>query len=166
MKKYLLISCLVTVSCAEPPQEPYQLPGNAASLLTGDSTKTWKLARRFNGETRMNMGDCFLSYRQTYQSDSTMHDNNGEQSDCGETLHATWHLVRNGSGHYYLKLISDQLSALMNIDEDHKYFKILQLSKDQTTVRFKHQQFSNKATLITDVYVPEDASVEDRDFHW
>ena len=166
MKKYLLIGCIVTVSCAEPPKEPYALPENATNLITGDSTKTWKLARRFNSGTRMNMGDCFLSYRQTYRSDRSMHDNSGEQSDCGETLNATWQFVKDKSNNYYLKLVSDQLPALMNIDQDHKFFKILHLSEEQMTLQFSHKQFSNKATLITDVYVPEHVSVEDREFHW
>ena len=165
MKKYLLISCIVIASCAKPPKEPYLLPDNAMRLLTGDSTKTWKLARRFNNGTRMNMGDCFLAYRQTYRSDMTMHDNNGENADCGETLKATWKFIKDQGENYYIKLSSEQLPALMHIDEDYKFFKITHLSEEQMTLQFNHKQFSNKTSLITAIYVPEHASVEDRDFH-
>lgn len=166
MQKYLLIFSVALSSCAEPPpEEPYALPENALTLLSSDSTKTWKLARRFNDETRMNMGDCFLAYRQTYQSDMTLHDNNGEQRDCGETLQATWKFVKDRKGNFYVKWSSAQLPQLMNIEKDYKYFKILHLSADQLTLRFRHKFFS-KTTTITDFYVPEGASVERRDFHW
>ena len=166
MQKYLLIFSVALFSCAEsPPEEPYALPENALTLLSSDSTKTWKLARRFNDKTRMNMGDCFLSYRQTYQSDMTLYDNNGEQRDCGETLHATWKFVKDKKGNCYVKWSSAQLPQLMNIEKDYKYFKILHLSADQLTLRFRHK-FSNKVSTITDFYVPEGASVEGRDFHW
>ena len=166
MRKYLLISCIVIVSCADPEKEPYVPPENAKHLIAGDSAKIWKLARRFNDKTRMNMGDCFLSYRQTYLSDMTMHDNNGEQRDCGETLNAKWEFIKDQKGNYYIKWISEQLPSIMNIEEDYKYFKILHLSDEQLTVQFNHKQFSSKTTTITDFYVPEHVSIEDREFHW
>ena len=167
MQKYLFLFIVALFSCAEPsPEEPYTLPENALTLLSADSTKTWKLARRFNDKTRMNMGDCFLYYRQTYQSDMTLYDNNGEQRDCGETLRATWKFVKDEKGNCYVKWSSEQLPQLMNIEKDYKYFKILHLSADQLTLQFQHKQFSNKTTTITDFYVPEGVSVEGRDFHW
>lgn len=166
MKKYLLISCMIIVSCSEPPKEPYMLPDNAMKLLTGDSTKTWKLARRFNNKTRMNMGDCFLAYRQTYRFDMTMYDNNGENTDCGETLNATWKFIKDQGENYYIKLNSKQLPALMHIEEDYKFFKIIHLSEEQMILQFNHQQFSNKTSLITGIYVPEYVSVKDREFHY
>ena len=166
MIKYLLISCIIFVSCSEPPKEPYILPDNAIKLVTGDSAKIWKLARRFNNKTRMNMGDCFLAYKQTYRSDMTMHDNNGENIDCGETLNATWKFIKDKGENYYIKWNSEQLPALMHIEEDYKFFKIIHLSEEQMTLQFNHKQFSNKTSLITDIYVPEHVSVEDREFHW
>ncbi len=157
---------MLIVSCAEPQKEPYMLPDHAESLIAGDSAKTWKLARRFNNKTRMNMGDCFLLYRQTYQSDMTMHDNNGEHSDCGPTLNATWKFAKDERGNYYVKWNSKELPEVMHIEQDYKFFKILRLSEEQMTLQFSHKQFSNKTTIITDIYVPEYVSVEDREFHW
>ncbi|MFA0964015.1 hypothetical protein AB9P05_19565 [Roseivirga sp. BDSF3-8] len=87
------------MQCTEKPAtNPFTLPENAGHLVAGDSAMTWKLARRFNGDTRMNMGDCFLSYRITYRADNTMQDNNGEHSGCGPTLAGTWKFARDKSG--------------------------------------------------------------------
>jgi len=159
----LLISAL---SCPEPKKPPYQIPQNAKFLITGDSLKTWKLARRFNNQYRMNMGDCFLSHQQTYKSDMTMYDNSGDHKDCGDTMHAQWEITTDKEGHSYLKWISDQLPDLMNIKVDYKYFKILHISDEELSIQFKHKQYSNKTTTITDFFIPEHISVEDRDFHW
>ena len=161
----LLVVIILACSEAEKPP-PYAIPENAGLLVAGDSGKTWKLARRFNDGTRMNMGDCFLAYQQTYQPNMVVSDNNGENGDCGASLVGTWKFAKDEVGHYYIKISSDQLPELMNIDKDSKYFKILHVSADQLTLQFSHRQFSNKATIITDILVPENVSVADRDFHW
>lgn len=76
-KKLLLICTMIgMISCQE--DQVYELPENAATLLTGDSTKTWKLARRFNNNVRMNMSPCFLNYRQSFSVDNIVEDNNGK----------------------------------------------------------------------------------------
>lgn len=142
------------------------MPDNSVALIAGDSAKVWKLAKRTNNGTRMNMGDCFLSYRATYQTDSIMHDNNSDHSDCGETLTANWLLYTSKEGYPYIKLKSLQLKQLMNLDVDYKFFKILDLSEDQMVLEFRHKQFSSKESTIIDVFVPEDISIKDRDFHW
>jgi len=162
----LTIFLLLQIACSKPAQPQYDLPANAKALLTGDSTKTWKLARRFNNKTRMNMGDCFLLHRDTYKIDKTMHNNSGENKGCGETLEAAWKFARDKKGNYYIRLESSQLPALMNIDQNHKLFKVLLLSEDQMTLQYYHRQFSNKTTTITDIYIPENASVKNREFHW
>ncbi|MEL7003504.1 MAG: hypothetical protein AAFN93_12350 [Bacteroidota bacterium] len=161
---FVLLAFLL--SCTEAQEPPHELPKNAKFLLTGDSTKTWKLTRRFNNKTRMNMGDCFLSHRETYSSDLTMHNNSGEYVDCGATLNATWKFVKDKIGNYYVRIESKQLPELMNIEKEYKLFKILNLADEQMTLQFNHKQFSNKTTTITDIYVPENVSVEDREFHW
>lgn len=166
MRKYLLIVGLLAASCAEPDKKPYILPKNAMSFLTNDSTKSWKLAKRFNNDTRMNMGKCFLSYRLTYKTDMTMNDNNGESKDCGESLQATWKFVEDKHNNPYVKVSSEQIPMLMNIQEDYKFFKIIHISEDKLTLQFRHKQFSNNTTTITDYYVPEHVFVEDRNFHW
>lgn len=165
--KYLIILIGIAVaSCAEPEKPPFELPSDAMSFLTGDSSKSWKLARRFNNKTRMNMGDCFLEHRDTYKADFTMHNNSGEQRDCGETLNATWKFTKDKKGNSYIRWTSDQLPQLLNIEKNYKSFKILELSEEQMTLQFSHKQFSDKTTIITDIWVPEDASIEDREFHW
>ena len=160
----MLITAFACSEAEKPP--PYTIPENAGVLVAGDSGKTWKLARRFNDGTRMNMGDCFLSYRRTYRPDMTVRDNNGEHYDCGESLVGTWKFAKDEAGNYYIKISSDQLPELMNIDQDFKYFKILRVAADQLTLQFSHRQFSNKATIITSILVPEDSPVADREFHW
>ncbi|MGB3182005.1 MAG: hypothetical protein WBB45_11480 [Cyclobacteriaceae bacterium] len=166
---YLIWLLVLGGLCAcseEPEKDPFVLPDNATTLLSGDSTKTWKLARRFNNGTRMNMGDRFLSYRITYRADKTLQDNNGEQSDCGPTLAGTWKFARDKSGSPYLKWHSPQLPELMNTDTPEKTFRILGLQEDQLVLKYSHRQFSDKKTFITDVLVPQDATIEDREFHW
>ena len=162
----LLSYILILFSCSEEKKAPFSMPKNAETLITGDSVKVWKLAKRTNNNVRMNMGDCFLSYRATYKTDSIMHDNNGEQYDCGETLNAYWSLYNSDKGVPYIKLKSEQLKKLMNLDVDYKFFKILDLNENQMVLKFSHKQFSSKETTIIDVFVPENVSIKDRDFHW
>lgn len=164
--RHIIFLLLLTVFSCEEATPPYELPDNAKTLLSGDSSKTWKLAGRFNNKTRMNMGNCFLSHQETYKLDMTMHDNSSEHRDCGKTLYAKWEFTKDKKGNYYIKWTSEQLPSLMNTKEDYKHFKILHLSKEQLTIQFKHKQFSSKTTTITDFYVPENVSVKDREFHW
>lgn len=166
-KQLLTILLIGTIfSCSTEKKPPFNLPNNAMQLIAGDSAKVWKLARRFNNNTRMNMGDCFLSYRATYRKDSIMHDNNGQQYDCGETLTTNWSLYHSDDNYPYIKLKGGKLKELMNLDKDYKFFKILDLSEKQLVLEFRHKQFSSKETTIVDVFVPENISVEDREFHW
>lgn len=166
-KSIFLLGILVfQFSCSSPKNAPYELPKNAKFLLTSDSTKTWKLARRFNNKTRINMGDCFLSHREVYNSNMTMKNNSGEHRDCGETLSATWKFSKDKKGNYYVRISSKQLPELMNTDKDYKLFKILLLTEEQMILQFKHKQFSDKTTTITDIFVPDNVSVEGREFHW
>ena len=158
--------CILVMSCSNDKKPPFQLPENAAEIIAGDSSKTWKLARRFNNKTRMNMGDCFLSYRSTYLTNGLMHDNNGEQENCGETLTANWSLYHSKEKYPYIKLKGEKLKELMHLDHDYKFFKILDLSDSLMILEFKHKQFSSKKTTIVDIYVPEHLPVKDRNFHW
>ena len=166
MYKYLLLILIVFTSCSDSVKPVYELPEDAWSLISADSSKTWKLAKRYNDGTRMNMGECFLAYRQSFAKDSSMNDNSGKTRDCGETLLAEWKFVKDKKGNSYLKLSSDQLPELMQIEEEFKFFKILQLSEDELVLEYKHKQYGNKSRTITDYYVPENIVVEDRDFHW
>lgn len=167
-KEPFLYSCaiILLLSCGKKEEHSFQLPENAEFLLASDSAKTWKLAGRFNNKTRMNMGDCFLSYRSTYRRDMRMQDNSGDERDCGQSLKAAWKFAKDLKGNYYIKLSSQQLRELMNSKNDFKLFKVLRLSQEQMTLQYRHQQFSNKFTTITDIYVPEGDRVEGRIFHW
>lgn len=166
MCKHLLLFLFVSSSCSGPEKPVYELPPNAWTLISADSVKTWKLAKRLNEKTRMNMGVCFLAYRQTFAKDSTMKDNAGETRECGETLLATWKFVKDKKGNGYLKLSSKQLPDLMQIEEDYKFLKVLQLTENELVLEYKHRQYGNTSRTITDFYVVEDVVVEDRDFHW
>lgn len=168
MKQYvlILISFILIMSCSSDKNPPFELPKNTAKIIAGDSAKTWKLARRFNNKTRMNMGDCFLSYRATYLTNGIMHDNNGEQENCGETLTANWTLFLSKDKYPYIKLKGEKLKELMHLDNDYKFFKILDLNDTLMILEFRHKQFSSKESTIVDIFVPENTSVEDRAFHW
>ncbi|MFK7952847.1 MAG: hypothetical protein AB8B73_08365 [Ekhidna sp.] len=169
MFRNLIIFSLLVLgisSCSEDKEPPFDLPKNATQLLTSDSVKTWKLAQRFNNNTRMNMGDCFLSYRQSFRSNGKVNDNNGEQNDCGPTLFAEWKFTKSKEDVFYLKLTSDQIPELMNIEENYKFFKILDMTDELLVLQFQHKQFSNKTTTITDFFVPQEMNVEGREFHW
>ena len=112
------------------------------------------------------MGDCFLSYRATYTRAMAMNDNSGEHKGCGETLNASWKFAKDQKGNYYVRIESPQLPELLNIEKEFKLFKVLELSEDQLTLQFSHKQFSDKITTITDILVPENTSIKDREFHW
>ena len=118
------------ISCKKKTTPIYRLPDNAAGLLTGDSVKTWKIARRYNGKARMNMGECFLGYRQRFRESGHVSDNNSELRNCGPSLKAEWEITTTDKGHSYLKLTSDQIPALLNQAENYKLFKILFISRD------------------------------------
>ena len=165
MNKYVPILLILFLSCSEPPK-PYVLPDNAIELITAHSSKTWKLAKRMNNGNRMNMGDCFLSYKQTFKADMTVTDNNSEQNDCGDSLNASWEITIDEEGHNFIKMTSPQIPELLKIEEDFKNFKILLLAEDKMKLAFYHRQFSDKWTTIVDYMVPENIVVKDRDFHW
>ncbi|WP_298900154.1 lipocalin family protein [uncultured Psychroserpens sp.] len=162
----IFISVFILSSCANEKKAPFKMPKNAIRLIAGDSAKVWKLAKRTNNNVRMNMGDCFLSYRVTYKTDSTMHDNNGHFSDCGETLTTNWTLYSSDDGYPYIKLKGGQLQKLLHLDVNYKFFKILDLSEAQLVLEFRHKQFSSKESTIVDVLVPDSVSIKNRNFHW
>lgn len=167
MKKYLLILFVFLSACHNSEEkEPYILQANAQKLLTNDSVKTWKISRRFNDGIRMNMGDCFLSYRIAYAADGKVQDNNAQHSDCGPSLTAQWKFVKDAKKNHYIKFNSPQLPELLGIDKKYKYFKVLHLSADELIIEYSHRQFSDKLRTVTDHYVPEHIKVEDRAFHW
>ncbi len=153
------------ISCTKSQKVPFKLPKNAISLITGESSKTWKLAWRYNNGTRMNMRGCFLSYRITYLSNLTFKDNNEEHDNCGASLKGSWEITKDQKENSYIKITSDLLPNLLNTDKDYKYFKILKLTKDTLKVQFRHKQFSSESTII-DTFVSEGLKVENRDFHW
>lgn len=169
MKYTIFTSILLIIfgltSCSNTKKKPYILPQNAMYVLAGESGKTWKLARRYNNGTRMNMRGCFLSYRITYHPSMMLKDNNGEQEDCGPSLIGQWEITKDKIETPYIKVTSDQLPEIMHIDEDYKFFKILKLTKDTLQLQFRHKQFSTKSTFI-DTFVPEHVKVKNRDFHW
>lgn len=167
MKHFIFIGLLLhfIFGCKEEEIPKYEIPSNHISLITADSTKSWKLAKRFNNGHRMNMGTCFLAFRMIFNQDMTMRDNNEETKDCGKSIHATWSLTENEIAHY-IKINSESLPELLNIKDTFKYFKILELSDSLMVLEFRHKQFSNNTTVITDHLVPEWVKVKDRDFHY
>ncbi|MBT8245175.1 MAG: hypothetical protein HKP48_04835 [Winogradskyella sp.] len=104
----------IIISCFE---KDFKLPENANELLTNNSRKTWKLAKRFNGDYKMNMGDCFLSYRVTYSSKRNTTDNNSKNKDCGASMEARWNFHTNENGHF-IKLEGENVKKAFNKKKD------------------------------------------------
>lgn len=156
-------------SCSAKKEDPpvYTLAANATELLAGQESKTWKLAKRTNNKTRVNMGNCTLSYRQTFHSNGQVSDNNAENHDCGPTLNGQWALSLDSKGNPYLSITSDLIPSLFKVKEGSKtkYFQIVTLKDSLLVFRFQHQLYTNKTTIIEDTLIPENAPEGDRNFH-
>ncbi|MEM7297341.1 MAG: hypothetical protein AAF391_03645 [Bacteroidota bacterium] len=136
MKVFLhFVVLVVAISCQSEEEVPFELPPKAAAILTGDSTKVWKLAKRYNNGTRMNMGDCFLVHRQHFSKSNTFRTSSEGRSDCGDDLGGNWSFVKDQNGFNYLRVSSDQIPELMNIEENYKLFKIQHLSDTLITLK-------------------------------
>jgi len=162
----LLLVILLIGSCSKKElKPPFDPPANFTQLLTSDSAKTWKFARRYNGQTRMNMEGCFLKYLQTFKVDGTVADNNSQNTNCGPSLIGRWQLQKKSNNHSYLQVYDDAISDLLNQESDTINFKILFIDKDSLAISFYHNQFGTRR-LITDYLVEESIVVKNRNFHW
>lgn len=161
---FLVILLLTLNACSEQEVAKFDLPETADKMIAGDSTKTWMLASRYNDGNRMNMGDCFIRYRISYKANKSFSDNNGESSSCGPTLEGKWYSFQNDNGSF-IKWESAQLPELLNIEEEFKYFKLVNLNNDSLVVSYTHRQYGNKLRTIVDYLVPEGTSLPDRYFH-
>ncbi len=166
--RYLIgiVIILLFMSCAGEVDRPFELPTNAPEMIAGDSVKTWKLARRYNNGTRMNMGDCFLAHRQSFSKDGTFYTSSNGRKDCGAPMVGKWTLARDPEKTAYIRLDSDQIPEMLNIDEDFKFFKIKNLSDSLLVLQFNHAQTTKEQTVMVDYLVPEGVNVDDRTFHW
>lgn len=167
MNRILGIFLLVILfACESEPEQPFEIPSNPKYLLAGDSAKTWKIARRFNNGTRMNMGDCFVAHRQSFKINNEFETSSSGRNDCGDSMRGQWSLARDPNGFTYIRLESDQLPEMMNIEQNFKLFKINMLSDSLLVLQFTHAQTTKKQTTLVDYFVPEDVIVNDRNFHW
>ena len=165
----ILMICLLITSCtADKEYVVYRLPANANYFLAGTAGKTWKLARRINNGTRVNMGECTLGYRQTYLTNHTVTDNNSDMYDCGESMNGTWRLAENAKGAAFVSITSDLVPKYFDVPDGTKTknFQLIELSEGVLAYKFKHRLFSDKTTIVVDILVPEDSTVDDRNFHW
>jgi len=157
---------LISLSCAKTEKKPpFVPPQNTVELLTNDSTKTWKFARRYNGQTRMNMEGCFLKYLQTFHKNGTVEDNNSKNANCGPSLNGSWKISSKNNGFSYIQVYDESVSDLLNQESDTINFKLLYLDKDSLVISFYHNQFGTKR-LITDYLVEESIAIKNRNYHW
>ena len=172
MKNFISLGLLLLTlsACSSEKKEEviYSLPANAAEMLAGKESKTWKLAKRTNDGMRVNMGECTLAYRQTFSANQQLTDNNSQNLDCGPSLTGSWKLSLDSKGQAYLAITSEQVPELFKVKEGSKtkYMKLTALSDSMLVYRFQHQLFSNETTIIEDTLIPEDAPDGDRNFHW
>jgi len=160
----LFVSFLVT-SCNKTLKTPYQPPSNLEYLIASDSLKTWKISKRYNGKTRMNMGDCFLRYRQSFLLNGSVYDNNEDNSNCGPSLKGSWAIIRDSAFYTYIRIKSDDIPELLGISENYIDFRVFYASKDSLHISFIHTQFGQERR-ISDYLVQEDISVKNRNFHY
>lgn len=167
MQKYAYLSIIIFLlsSCLEQEQAPYRPPESIKELIAGSTSKTWKLAKRYNGENRMNMGDCFLSYKQTFSIDGSVNDNNGAFTNCGPSLLGQWTIVKDSLGYSHIRISSKQIPELMGTKENFKDFRIFYASQDSLHISFVHKQYGTQRR-ISDYLVNENAAIADRDFHY
>lgn len=106
------------------------MPEDAVELLAGNGSKTWKLAKRTNNNTRVNMGECTLAYRQTFFINNTLKDNNDEGENCGKSLKGSWEFAKGGDGNTYLKITSNLIPEIFEVKKGSKskFFQIIHLS--------------------------------------
>ncbi|TVZ51434.1 lipocalin-like protein [Dokdonia sp. Hel_I_53] len=162
---FSLVAILCFTRCKEKiKKEPYQVPDDLAQIIAGDSLKTWKLLKRYNGKTRMNMGDCFLKYRQTFMNDGNVYDNNIENSDCGKSLKGSWKIIKDSQNFTYIRITSNQIPKLLGTTENYKDFRIFHASKDSLHLSFVHTQYGQKRR-ISDYLIDQDLQIKGRDFH-
>ncbi len=172
MKNHALLAVLffLFAACSSEKKEEviFTLPANAAEMLAGKASKTWKLAKRTNDGMRVNMGDCTLAFRQTFSANQQLTDNNAQNPDCGPSLAGNWRFSLDSKGQAYLAITSDLIPTLFKVKEGSKtkFFKIAFLSDSMLVYRFQHQLFSNETTIIEDTLIPEGAPDGDRNFHW
>lgn len=163
----ILVSCMLLVllcSCNQNTTAVYTPPDNVETLIAGDSSKVWKLAKRFNGAIRMNMEGCFMSYRQQFTRSKTVSDNNGLHKNCGESTVGEWEITVDDTGHHYIKITSKQFPRLFDQAQEYKLFRIGYASQDSLELSFVHNQFGTWRR-ITDLLVSEGLEIEDRNFH-
>ena len=105
----------------------YSLPDNGEQLLAGDESKAWKLAKRTNDNMRVNMDECTLGFRQTFNRKHKISDNNEQNYDCGQSIKGSWNLSQDSKGQAYFSITSDHIPKLFNVKEGSKtkYFKII-----------------------------------------
>lgn len=167
---YSLCLLLFLFNCSTEEKEEgiYALPSNAAELLTGKVSKTWKLAKRTNDGMRVNMNNCTLAYRQTYTSSQQVSDNNEQNPDCGPSVSGSWQFSYDSKKRPYLAITGDIIPTLFTVKEGSKtkFFRIVFLSDSMLVYRFPHQLFNKETTIIEDTLIPENAPEGDRNFHW
>ena len=165
----IILIALFWFNCSSEKEEVvFQLPENASELLAGKDAKTWKLAKRTNGKTRVNMGECTMAYRQTFERNNKVADNNKTREDCGPSIEGTWQFSYDKKKRPYLAITSEMLPKLFKLKNGGKtkHFQIVTLTDSLFVYRFAHELFTNKTTIIEDVLIPENVIDNGRNFHW
>lgn len=156
------------VSCSPKTEENrFTLPENVLELVAGKKSKTWKLAKRTNGNTRVNMGKCTLDFRLTFSTNYTFKDETNNPN-CGPFISGVYGFVLDKNKNVYLNLKGEHIAQIFEIknQDSSKYFQIIDLSDSVFIYRYSHKLFSDKTTIIEDVLVPEEVDFEGREFHY
>lgn len=165
----IILTTFVWLNCGATKEETvFQLPENASELLAGKGSKTWKLAKRTNGKTRVNMGECTMAYRQTFDRNNKVTDNNKEREDCGPSIEGTWQFSYDEKKRPHVAITSEMIPKLFKTKtgSQTKHFQIVALTDSLFVYRFAHELFTNQTTVIEDVLIPENVIAEGRNFHW
>lgn len=112
----------------------------------------------------MNMGDCFLKYRQIFKRNDSVFDTNSNNSGCGKSLKGVLEIRKDSQNFTYIKFRSRQILELLGTQESYKDFRIIYASKDSLHLSFIHKQYGQEHR-ISDYLVPINVQISDRDFH-
>ena len=108
-------------------------------------------------------GRLFSCFRQSFNLNKSFSTSAPGRSDCGDPMIGSWTLAQDPDGFSYIRLESEQIPEMLNIEEKFKLFKIKMLTDSLMVLQFNHAQTTKKQTTIVDYFVLEDVKVDD---HW
>lgn len=87
---------------------------------------------------RMNMGPCFIGYRQTFTVNGKVMHNKSQLDNGGNSLLGSWEIVKDSLVYWCIRIESEQIPDLIGIEESYKDFRIFYVDTDSLQLSFVH----------------------------